>query len=375
MADDSGRSAGPDDHASHDPELIAASLDRDIAPETRVVVERLVASCPACAALREDLLALATATASVPAPARHRDFTMTAEVAAAVRRVVPEGRPNSLAREPILGGARLTGEMSDTRLTHAKHDRLLVANLLDRTPDPAERARAERQLAECTECARLHLDLVALSEATKALPVPTRPRDFTLSPAEADRLRVRGWRRLFALIGSGRDTFTRPLAIGLTTLGLAGLLVGTVPGVLFVGSATSGQQAAEDAARNASGAGAAPEAIILGSAAPSAAPASGPALAATAPTDQPSGEPPVAALPAPTGAEAADDPDRLFEGGETSPLAGEPESRGAIDQYLKGVVGDSVEAPSAFLIAAGLLLLIGLGLFGLRWTARRLRDG
>jgi anti-sigma factor RsiW len=365
----------PEDHAAHDPELIAQSLDRDAPPETRAAVDRLVATCAACAALRNDLLAIAAATTSLPTPARPRDFTITPDVASAVRQATTDRGRDTARGEPILAGARLTGEMTDTRVTHARHDRLLIANLLDRTPDPAERARGERQLADCADCARLHADLLALSEATKALPVPSRSRDFTLSPADAERLRVRGWRRLIALIGSGRDTFTRPLAIGLTTLGLAGLLVGTVPGFLFVGGATSALQTAEDASRNAAGGAGtgagAPEAVTLGSAAPSAAAASGPALAATAPTEAP----PAGAFPAPTGADASAEPDRLFEGGESSPLAGEPADRGALDEYTKSLVGDSAGPPSAFVIAAGVLLLVGLGLFGLRWTARRLGDG
>jgi hypothetical protein len=62
--------------------------------------------------------------------------------------------------------------------------------------------------------------------------------------------------------------------------------------------------------------------------------------------------------------------DNLFVGGESSPLPGEPDTR---DLYGKSLSAER-EAPSAMVIVAGLLLLTGLGLFALRWTARRLGD-
>ena len=39
------------------------------------------------------------------------------------------------------------------------------------------------------ECADLHADLLALRAATRAMPTPPRPRDYTLTPADAARLR------------------------------------------------------------------------------------------------------------------------------------------------------------------------------------------
>ena len=75
-------------------------------------------------------------------------------------------------------------------------------------------------------------DLVAIRTATVTLPTPPRVDDYQLTPEDAARLRPGGWRRLVAAIGSSRAAFTRPLGVGLTTLGLAGLLVATVPSVL-----------------------------------------------------------------------------------------------------------------------------------------------
>ena len=68
-------------------------------------------------------------------------------------------------------------------------------------------------------------DLVAIAAANRTLATPPRPRDFQLSRADAERLRGAGWRGILARIGTSRDAFSRPLAVGLTTLGLAGLLL------------------------------------------------------------------------------------------------------------------------------------------------------
>jgi hypothetical protein len=76
------------------------------------------------------------------------------------------------------------------------------------------------------------------------LPVPARTRDFTLTTSDAARLRGSRWRRLIAAIGSSRDVFSRPLAIGLTTLGVAGLLVASVPMPFGAGGATAERAAA-----------------------------------------------------------------------------------------------------------------------------------
>jgi anti-sigma factor RsiW len=345
-------------HAEHDAELVAALVDRDLAEADQAAGAELIESCAACRALLGDLRALATAMADLPIPARARDFTLTPETAARIS-AVPAG-------EPLAAGARLTGEMIHSTPKHETHDRLLVASLVDRTISDTERARAEAQLTGCTACAQLHEELVALAAATRALPVPARTRDFTLTPAEAARLRGSPWRRLIAAIGSTRDVFSRPLAIGLTTLGVAGLLVATVPMPFMAGGATAeralapiGAATEDSTARSAPG----DDFAAQSSAAPLPG-ESGPAMAATGPSAEPSGV-----------AEAAPEdlePDVLFQGGETSPLPGEPDANRNL--YQTGF-DTSGSGPSPMFIVAGLLLLMGLGLFGLRWTARRLGDG
>jgi anti-sigma factor RsiW len=121
--------------------------------------------------------------------------------------------------------------------THTEHDLLLVAALADRELDGEEAERGRAQVAACTECAALHAELVSLATATRALPPVSRPRDFRLRPADAERLRPNLVRRILGSFGTARDGFSRPLAMGLTTLGLAGLLIGVVPGALPAGGA------------------------------------------------------------------------------------------------------------------------------------------
>jgi len=125
------------------------------------------------------------------------------------------------------------GDVVTLTAAHGGHDRLLIAATVGRGAQAvAPPSLAQALLAACTECARLHADLFALALALPIATTPARPRDFTLTAADAERLRPRGLRRWLALIGTSRDTITRPLAIGFTTLGLAGLLVATVPGAL-----------------------------------------------------------------------------------------------------------------------------------------------
>jgi hypothetical protein len=118
------------------------------------------------------------------------------------------------------------------RSDHAAHDRLLIAALAADDLTAGERERAEVFVAHCAPCAELAADLRAIAQATSAtrLPVPARPRSFTLSPDDAARIRPSGWRAFVRRFGSADWSFTRPLAAGLTTLGLAGLLVSALPG-------------------------------------------------------------------------------------------------------------------------------------------------
>lgn len=233
----------------------------------------------------------------------------------------------------------MTTPRPDQPTAHAGHDLVRVAEAADRD------GRLPIELAGCPDCVALHADLVALAAALPAAATPTRPRDFTLSPADAARLRPRGWRRILRGIASPADAVTRPLAIGLTTLGLAGLLVAIVPGILPGGvggtTSTSGPLLA-----------------------PAAAPAAEPMTTSTAPE--------MAASPA---AEATDD--GVFSGVDTgdpapSPPIDETAGRQSSPPGVEAAVRDDASGVSPLVVVAGVLLIAGLGLFGLRWTARRL---
>src|SRR3954452_20699184 len=96
--------------------------------------------------------------------------------------------------------------------SHDRHDRLVVAALAagDLTGTELDQTRA--LIASCPECRALHADLIAIARATATLPPPVLSpgRDFRLSPAQAESLARRGWRR-FLPVTQTPNPFTRPL--------------------------------------------------------------------------------------------------------------------------------------------------------------------
>ncbi len=155
----------------------------------------------------------------------------------------------------------------DRPARHSDHDLLLVAAFVAGDLDGDDRARADVLVGACGQCATLGADLRAISQATAELPVPRRPRDFFVRPADAERLRPRGLRRLAAAVTGPRVQLARPLAGGLMMLGFAGLLVATQPGLSLFGGASTADQRLEYRASSA------PESEIQGG--PDAAYASG----------------------------------------------------------------------------------------------------
>src|SRR5512142_2347353 len=112
---------------------------------------------------------------------------------------------------------------------HSAHDQLLLAAFAAGDLPEAAAADAAGLAASCGECAQLVADLRAIARATAALPMPARRRDFRLSAVDAARLRGPMWRRAMSALIAPRFSFTRPLAAGLTTLGIAGLLLAWFP--------------------------------------------------------------------------------------------------------------------------------------------------
>ncbi len=266
-----------------------------------------------------------------------------------------------------------------TRSDHATHDPVWMAALAAKDPDltPTEMTRARAALESCGACADLFADLVAVSAAIPSAAIPARPRDFTLTPADAARLRSRGLRRWFSAIGSARDGVTFPLALGLTTMGIAGLLLATVPGALSgsAGGAASVLSTVGPTVEPASGGGntaaSAPAAVPAPAAASAAAPAptSAPA-AASSPEASESTRSEFGAMSAAPSGEVPQEPVFNGDGGDT---AGDGAGQAnATDVSRDGSFLDDLTGVSALAVVAGVLLLAGLGLFILRWTARRL---
>jgi hypothetical protein len=115
-----------------------------------------------------------------------------------------------------------------TSASHPSHDEMLIARFYGGDVDDSERARAIELMADCADCADLFADLGAISEASAAMPVPARPRDFTLTEEDAARLRSkrRAWKAIFGL------GLRRSLGGSLAALGLAGLMLTSAASLL-----------------------------------------------------------------------------------------------------------------------------------------------
>lgn len=123
---------------------------------------------------------------------------------------------------------------------HAGHDELLIARLFGGDVSEAERARALAIVSECPECESVLADVGAIAEATRALPTPPRPRDFSLTAAEAGRLRRKSrlrW-RVFEL------GLRRSLGGSLAALGIVGLVLTGTTSIFGGAASTTGGQLA-----------------------------------------------------------------------------------------------------------------------------------
>jgi len=264
------------------------------------------------------------------------------------------------------------------------HDETLIAQLAAADLTEPEAAAARDLVAACPACAELHADLRSIMAATASLPAPRRTRDFRLTDADATRLRGRGWRRLLGGFGEPRLAFTKPLATGLLTLGIAGLVFALAPSFLATAglSMTSATAAtAAPAFAPAPGdAGAAAGSSQQGtkqdlaaspaaSAASAVASAPGPSTAAVSiPVSAPTPQVSTVAGPGPSGAPTALGFGR--ESASPSPAAAPPDSN-----FSAGTLGSGATAPPAgpspMLVVSVLLLVAGVALFLLRWAARR----
>jgi hypothetical protein len=271
------------------------------------------------------------------------------------------------------------------------HDETLIARLAADDVAGPEAATATQLVADCPACAQLHADLCSIIAATAALPAPRRTRDFRLTEADAARFQRTGWRRLLGRFGDPRLAFTRPLAAGLVTLGIAGLLLSAAPSFLpSLGSPASAPAVApgaggvettgggQGAGSPVFGADSSPNPGVGLNAAASAPP---PPLAASSPA-----VPPPSARPAPSAGtaqtysstppspRAAASPAADLSsgaGGIAAPPPGAPvlEQNPGVGKSTDAIAGTS--GPSPLLLASLVLVVLGSALFALRWIARR----
>src|ERR1700741_241675 len=95
----------PAEHAQHDLDLVAGHAAGDLTDTQRIRADALLQSCTSCADLRRDLVAIASATRTLPAAPAPRDFQLSPAQAARLRRggwikslLRPFAAPRSIAR-------------------------------------------------------------------------------------------------------------------------------------------------------------------------------------------------------------------------------------------------------------------------------------
>jgi hypothetical protein len=219
----------------------------------------------------------------------------------------------------------------------------------------ADLQRAEALLVLCAGCVALRDDLGAIREAMTSLPAPARRRDFRLTEADAARLRPSGWRQLVGWLAAPGSS-VRPLATGLATLGVVGLLL--TAGLPGFGAGVATLSAVGESVDQAG----APEGTSDGIRAE----ASGTEAPALAP-----GEAPVPGLAGEASPAASADPGITTQGDRNT--GGEPQEYAAGDkETAAGPTAVQPEpGPSALPILSLGLLAAGLGLLLARALALR----
>jgi hypothetical protein len=264
---------------------------------------------------------------------------------------------------------------SDVRPTsHARHDPLVVAALAAGDLAGTDRDHATALIESCAECATLHDDLIAIARATASVPPPiaTRPRDFRLTPEQAARLRPTGWRRVVGAFASPRLAFSKPLGIGLTTIGLAGLLIGNIP--LGFGLGGSAASAPVFGATGAAAAASESNQSIRGSAGDVTGEVSVPAAsnAALGPVSVPAASAAASAAPAQVAGSLGGSTTAPAAAGSPKIAAPVPEAQSS-DQRLLATSQPTIPAPITDLrtLFFAVAIVVGLGLLVLRRVARR----
>ncbi len=253
---------------------------------------------------------------------------------------------------------------------HARHDALLIAGLAAGDLVAAELAAATTLVRDCAECRALHDDLRFVARATATLPPAARTRAFTISAEQAARLRPTGWRGAIAAFAAPRMAFTRSLGVGLTTLGLAGLLVTTLsstPLSQSLGAAAGASQApisAEAYGAPAAGGDASQDVTDEGTA----------TMRASAdrldPVDAGASQPAASGAGAmPAASPAASQAPAVAQ---AQPTGRDTAGEGDMERLLQGEDGAPVSEPRYLLVGSAALILFGLALLVIRRVAGRI---
>ena len=252
--------------------------------------------------------------------------------------------------------------MDRTTATHSEHDELLIVRLFGGDLDAPERARALDLLDGCEDCAALFAELGATADATAALPVPARPRDFILTEADAARLRRR--RRGIGFLSLLRRT--RAIGGSLVAIGLVGIVATASLGIM--GGTTGTSEAALTSNRGA----------VYGVSGDTGGPATTAAPVALAPADQASVSSPPGAAPLtasaapPPGTGLQDAVGTTATGSKAVPPAPVPSGLVAAGS---GADGSGAGSPDAQALAAAVIStgldarMVWLGGFGLLFLA------
>jgi hypothetical protein len=250
---------------------------------------------------------------------------------------------------------------------HANHDESLVVRLYGDDLGATERSRALELVAGCEECAALFADMGQIAAATAALPTPARPRDFSLTPEDAARLRPQRQRR-FQWRGLSRSLGGAFAALGLAGIVLAGASTLLAPAAslnsLSLSAAPQDQAAFQSGAVAAGGEAQSDQPNAAAASAEAGSITSNPGGAkAVAGTSGPSAAPSLAPLPADSASLAMRVPSSTpsaAEGFGAQPLSPTPPAS-----------NESVDARPVVLIGSAALLLAGLLL--LAWPRLRRR--
>ncbi len=256
--------------------------------------------------------------------------------------------------------------MSSRPDRHAAEHALAIVALQAGDLSGAELTQAEAMRTGCPDCSALYADLEALRGTLALMPAPARRRDFRLTEADAARLRPSLLRQLVEWLTAPRST-VRPVATGLATLGLAGLLLTSLPAFPLLGSGAAAPAPALQVTMGPADvdalSGGTAEPAKAGSASQSAAPTQAPS-----PSTAPAMGGPQVPVPAPSRGEgftSAGQPD------ETASESAAPGVVGRNSAEAARLEGGGAPGPNMAMLVSLALLVAGLGLFGARLAVRR----